>query len=48
MKHFEVVGEAILKTLEQALGEEEWEELREVWTKFYGVIAAEMQRNNNY
>jgi hemoglobin-like flavoprotein len=40
---YNVVGEALLWTLERGLGEDFTPEVRAAWTKVYGVLAATMQ-----
>jgi hemoglobin-like flavoprotein len=40
--HFDVVGEALLWTLEQGLGSEFTQPVREAWTVAYGIIADTM------
>jgi nitric oxide dioxygenase len=41
--HYGIVGEALLWTLEQGLGEHCTREVRSAWAKIYGVISATMQ-----
>ena len=42
--HYPIVGQALLQTLETALGTEAWtDELKEAWTGVYGVITENMQ-----
>jgi hemoglobin-like flavoprotein len=41
--HYDTVGTALLKTLEQGLGEAFTADVREAWTQLYGVIARAMQ-----
>ena len=40
--HYDIVGQSVLKTLEQALGDELWEEVGPVWLRFFGELAKEM------
>jgi hemoglobin-like flavoprotein len=40
---YNVVGEALLWTLERGLGEDFTPEVRAAWTKVYGVLAATME-----
>ena len=42
--HYDVVGEALLKTLESALGDEWTPAVREAWTQTYGVVKTTMIR----
>ena len=42
--HDDVVGEALLKTLESALGDEWTPAVREAWTQTYGVVKTTMIR----
>ena len=44
--HYDIVGQSVLKTLEQALGDEMWEDVGPIWIRFFGVLAQEMQRDN--
>lgn len=41
--HYDTVGAALLKTLEQGLGEAWTAELHDAWAAVYGVIASTMQ-----
>ena len=41
--HYATVGAALLKTLEQGLGDAFTADAREAWTVLYGVIASTMQ-----
>lgn len=41
--HYATVGAALLKTLEQGLGDAFTADVREAWTVLYGVIASTMQ-----
>lgn len=41
--HYRIVGEALLWTLEQGLGEECTPEVRSAWVKVYGIVSATMQ-----
>lgn len=41
-EHFPIVGEALLHTLEQALGDEFTTEVREAWTAVYHFITKHM------
>ena len=41
--HYATVGAALLKTLEQGLGDAFTTDAREAWTVLYGVIASTMQ-----
>lgn len=41
--HYGIVGEALLWTLEQGLGEECTPEVRSAWAKVYDMLAATMQ-----
>lgn len=41
-EHFPIVGEALLHTLEQALGDQFTPEVRDSWTAVYGVITEHM------
>jgi len=41
--HYDVVGEALLWTLERGLGEAFTAEVRKAWTSVYNVVAATMQ-----
>jgi hemoglobin-like flavoprotein len=42
-QHYETVGAALLWTLGQGLGEKFTPEVREAWTKTYGILAATMK-----
>ena len=42
-EHFDLVGEALLWTLEQGLGQLFTAEVRDAWTAAYGVIAGAMR-----
>jgi hemoglobin-like flavoprotein len=42
-EHYEIVGEALLWTLEQGLGKLWTPELAEAWAEAYGVVAEAMQ-----
>ena len=42
--HYDVGGEALLKTLESALGDEWTPAVREAWTQTYGVVKTTMIR----
>jgi hemoglobin-like flavoprotein len=41
--HYELVGEALLWTLERGLGDGFTPEVRSAWASVYGVLAAAMQ-----
>jgi hemoglobin-like flavoprotein len=41
--HYDVVGQALLWTLARGLGESFTPDVRDAWTKVYGVLAATMQ-----
>lgn len=41
--HYDTVGAALLRTLEQGLGPAFTPEVREAWTEVYGVMAATMK-----
>lgn len=42
-EHFVPVGEALIWTLQQGLGEDFTPEVRDAWTEAYGTLAAAMQ-----
>jgi hemoglobin-like flavoprotein len=44
-EHYAVVGECLLWTLEQGLGDKWNKETKEAWTKVYGVLSSEMIQN---
>ena len=46
--HYKAVGEALLWTLEQGLGVDWSEELKEAWSLCYGAIAGQMMEASNY
>ncbi len=39
----QIVGQALLWTLGQGLGEEFSPEVKEAWTAFYGIVATKMK-----
>jgi nitric oxide dioxygenase len=41
--HYEIVGEALLWTLERGLADRFTPDVRSAWAKVYGVLAATMQ-----
>ena len=41
--HYDVVGKALLMTLEQGLGDAFTPEVKEAWTLVYGVVATTMK-----
>ena len=45
-EHYDVVGQAIIKTLEQGLGNGFSDYLRESWTKVYGMVKESMIKDN--
>jgi hemoglobin-like flavoprotein len=42
-EHYDTVGAALLKTLAQGLGEDFTPQVREAWTRTYGLIASTMR-----
>lgn len=42
--HYDTVGQALLWTLEQGLGDAFTPEVRDAWTETYGLVASVMQR----
>ena len=44
--HYDVVGQALLATLQAGLGEEWTDKARDAWTAVYGVIAKTMIGDN--
>jgi len=45
-EHYDVVGQAMIKTLETGLGDAMTDELRECWIKVYGMVKDTMISNN--
>jgi hemoglobin-like flavoprotein len=43
-RHYDIVGSALLWTLEQGLGEEFTEELKQAWAEAYALIATTMRK----
>src|SRR5690349_17670066 len=43
-RHYDIVGSALLWTLEQGLGEEFTEELKQAWAEAYNLIATVMKQ----
>ncbi len=41
-EHYEIVGEALIWTLEQGLGDEFTEDVRNAWTEVYGALSSTM------
>jgi hemoglobin-like flavoprotein len=46
--HYEIVGEALLWTLEQGLGRDWTDEVKEAWTSCYTVFSDKMITASNY
>lgn len=46
LAHYDVVGQALLKTLADALGDDFTLELKQYWTQLYGLVAKTMQGDN--
>ena len=44
--HYELVGQAFLLTLKQALGDEFTEELKQYWGEFYLMVQSMMLENS--
>jgi hemoglobin-like flavoprotein len=47
-EHYALVGEALLKTLENGLGSAWNSELKDAWTKVYTILAGTMIKASNY
>ena len=43
LPHYEVVGNALLKTLQDALGPDFTDELRDMWLEVYGMVTNTMK-----
>ena len=46
--HYEIVGEALLWTLEQGLGRDWTDEVKEAWTSCFAVFSGKMITASNY
>eukprot|EP01052_Picozoa_sp_SAG31_P053898 SAG31_NODE_14051_length_830_cov_0.772914_2_plen_82_part_00 len=44
--HYDVVGQAVLKTLEMGLGDAFTPEVKAAWTEVYGIVSSTMIGDN--
>ena len=47
-EHYDIVGQALLATLESALGDAWTPPVKEAWTTVYGVVSATMIKGAAY